>query len=144
MEVTMKLKIEMDVTEAQAITLREMFNYWNRLAGIGSSRYVAFYVDGDGDFHPNITMDFSEELTKLSDGDLVLAQKDPKRFKASEGDRFYDYDPIGWALYRVNFPQYFDLNPSPDKIISTGGYPPHLIQGGKSEVPPKMRPKSEP
>lgn len=51
----MKLKIEIDnLTEKQAIAVEQMFNTWEILSRLGSSRYVAFYVDGDGNFHPKI------------------------------------------------------------------------------------------
>ena len=95
----MKMKIEMDVTVPQAVTLREMFNYWNRLAGIGSSRYVAFYVDGDGNFHPHVTMSFSEELPELTKDELGHAVVEPRAYDVREGDRFYDFDPIEWILH---------------------------------------------
>jgi hypothetical protein len=104
----MKMTIEMDVNREQAITLREMFKYWNRLAGIGSSRYVAFFVDGDGNFHPDIKMEFSEELPKLEEKYLESAiKKNPHGYKVYEGDRFYDFDPIGWALLKKEHPEEF-------------------------------------
>lgn len=90
-----KLTIEMDVTEAQAITLKEMFEYWTRLGNIGSSRTVAFFVDGDGNFQPNCKITTSERIHELPEHVLSKAITDV------DGDRFYDFDPIAWALRNV-------------------------------------------
>ena len=81
----------MDVTEAQEIALKSMFQYWNSLSNVGSSRYVAFFVDGDGNFHPRVTVDgekpeVEEELRKLS----ITEDED--------GHRKYDFDSVAWHL----------------------------------------------
>lgn len=44
--------VNMKVTECQAVALNEFFRQWNSLSSCGGSRFVAFYVDGDGIFHP--------------------------------------------------------------------------------------------
>ena len=41
-----------DVTIPQAAALRAMFEQMRILGGMGGSRWVCFYSDGDGDFRP--------------------------------------------------------------------------------------------
>lgn len=87
-----KMTVEFDVTEPQALALQAMFERWNRLAGIGSSRMVAFYVDGDGNFKPNVTWKYSQPIRELTDHmrEVALGDSDPDAPK-------YDFDPIAWA-----------------------------------------------
>ena len=90
-----KMKIEMEVTVPQALALQSMFKYWNYLGNVGSSREVAFYVDGDGNFKPrsNISFESDVDLPKLTDEmEKISIVKD------KGGDRTYDYDPIAWHL----------------------------------------------
>ena len=54
-----------------------MLKYMQHLGGMGSSRVVAFYADGDGDFRPKFEWD--KELP--SDGNPINDIK---------GDRLYD------------------------------------------------------
>jgi len=125
----MKMTVVFDVNREQAITLREMFNYWNRLSSIGSSRYVAFFVDGDGNFHPNIKMAFTENLPELEEKYLNSAIKqNPHGYKVHEGDRFYDFDPIGWALLKKEHPEEF----LPKKTKETKSIPNHTFKGDEN------------
>ncbi len=39
-----------NLTEAQEIALNDLFATWQQLRNHGSSRWTAFYADGDGDF----------------------------------------------------------------------------------------------
>lgn len=86
----------MDVTPAQALTLIAMYDYWNQLSSMGSSRYVGFMVDGDGDFHPNVqyTVSEADELPQLTDKLRKAAI-----VSDNDGDRMYDYDPVAWGIY---------------------------------------------
>lgn len=84
-----KLTIEMEVTGPQALALKAMFEYWNELSSIGSSREVAFYVDGDGNFHPKCKITSEPKIVKLTDdmrAKAIVAD--------DNGDRVYDFDPI--------------------------------------------------
>ena len=47
------------VTVAQAAALRALFEQMRVLGSIGSSRWVCFYSDGDGNFRPRPTYVFS-------------------------------------------------------------------------------------
>lgn len=81
------------VTESQALTLRAMFEYWNSLGSMGSSRKVAFYADGDGDFKPNCEIICIPPLRRLTDDIRKAAIA-----KDEHGDRLYDFDGVGWFL----------------------------------------------
>lgn len=83
MTITMTAKFS--VTEAQAVALKEMFEKWNELSAIGSSRYVAFMVDGDGNFHPNIQMEFTKSLCSSKNKAFVCEEN---------GTLYYDFDFI--------------------------------------------------
>jgi hypothetical protein len=90
-----KMKIEIDATIPQALALQAMFEYWNYLGGVGGSRQVAFYVDGDGDFKPKCKISFDGEVPELTKEMAKMAI-----VKDMAGDRVYDYDPIGWHLHK--------------------------------------------
>ena len=98
-----KITIEIDnLTEAQEIALNDLFATWQGLGGIGSSRWTAFFADGDGDFRPKIKINgLDPKLTDLlekrqelcwgRDNDIAIAY-------ARGGSYKIDYDWIGWAL----------------------------------------------
>lgn len=54
-----------------------MLKYMQQLGGMGSSRNVGMYADGDGDFHPKFKWD--ESLPEVA-----------KPASDTGGDRFYD------------------------------------------------------
>ena len=95
------MTVTMDVTIPQALALQAMFEHWNRLAGLGSSREVAFYADGDGNFRPRAQFEFSEEIPELDDELRNIAKRQPED---SGKDRFgspmasFDFDSIAWRL----------------------------------------------
>lgn len=86
----------MQVTPAQALALQAMFDHWNQLSAIGSSRQVAFFVDGDGNFHPecNVTFESGTNLPELTDELRKLAVAD----EGPNGERIYDFDNIAWKI----------------------------------------------
>ena len=87
------LTVKMRVTVPQALALKEMFNYWNQLSNIGSSREVALYVDGDGDFCPKCEVTADVELPEMTEEmkELVIVYDD-------YGNRLYDYDKLVYYL----------------------------------------------
>ena len=89
----MKMKVEMEVTIPQALALQAMFEYWNWLGGIGSSRNVAFYCDGDGNFQPHCKVSCDTEIPELTDELRKLAVVEDV-----DGDRVYDFDPVAWRI----------------------------------------------
>ncbi len=90
-----EMTVKMQVTPAQGLALKAMFEHWNRMSSWGCSRNISFYVDGDGNFHPKADISFSEELPELTD---ELSKKaicnDDKN-----GDIGFDFDAIAWALH---------------------------------------------
>ena len=92
-----KMVVSMDVTSPQALTLRAMFAYWNYLAGIGASRFVSFYVDGDGNFHPNCDV-AQTEFPDMTDEEWEHI-KELAVIEDNDGHRKYDFDSIGWMLH---------------------------------------------
>ena len=62
-----KVVIEIgNLTEAQLVSLEDMLATWVSLGHLGSSRWTAFYADGDGNFRPEILIDGRKpEKTKL-------------------------------------------------------------------------------
>jgi hypothetical protein len=94
---TVNLTVSMKVTIPQALALKAMFEYWNQLSNLGSSREVAFYVDGDGNFHPQCKVTTDVELPELTDELKKLPVK-----RDNNGSRLYDYDNLAWYLSESN------------------------------------------
>jgi len=94
----------MDVTKAQALSLKSMFRYWNLLGSLGSSRHVAFYADGDGDFHPKCQvvtepfLNLTDEMYEFAFAKLDKDKKGKVELNLDDGDAMFDYDKIGWRL----------------------------------------------
>lgn len=87
------MTVQLEVTVPQALALQAMFEYWNFLGNIGSSRSVAFFVDGDGNFHPNCTSHFDTTVPTLT----------PELHEAAikyehAGARTYDFDRLASLL----------------------------------------------
>jgi len=107
----MTVKFE-NITEAQAITLETMFAVWCRLGRVGSSRWTAFFADGDGNFRPKITIDGKEaEESPLVDVNNCI--EPIKRCVTHNGDNqllevpiwrteyevyFFDFDSVAWKI----------------------------------------------
>lgn len=85
---TKKIKIEMQVTEAQALAINAMIKQWNLLGSIGKSQYVAFFADGDGNFHPDAKVESEWDLEKNKDLEIFSIEKREK------GVTYMDYDPV--------------------------------------------------
>lgn len=83
------MTVTMQVTVPQALALQAMFQHWNRLASMGSSRDVSFYVDGDGNFKPRCEVAFNEPVPELTE---ELAQL------ALVREHTFDFDAVAWKL----------------------------------------------
>ena len=92
-----KMRIELEVTEPQALTLQAMFEYMQQLSGLGASRYVGFYADGDGDFHPKPEITFDQPVRPLTDEMRTVAIVED-----DHGNRKYDYDGLAWYLHGLD------------------------------------------
>lgn len=84
-----KLTVQMKATVPQALTLQAFFKHWNYLSGIGSSRMVAFFVDGDGNFHPKCQI--------TVEGDCPELTKEMEE-KAQIHKHQFDFDPVAWSV----------------------------------------------
>lgn len=96
-----KMMVLMEVTIPQALALQSMFEYWNQLAGLGASREVAFYADGDGNFHPEAEYLFSEAVPELTDDLAKLAKvsyDDSGRDSYNRPQALFDFDAIAWRI----------------------------------------------
>lgn len=91
---------------AQAIALHAMFRLWQQCGAEGSSRMVAFMVDGDGDFRPKPEITFSADVyAGMSDEQkqhlwrIAQTSLPPGETPRSmEGRPEFDFDPVAWAL----------------------------------------------
>ncbi len=84
------MKIEIDnLTEPQRIALEDMLATWVMLGSHGSSRWTAFYADGDGNFRPKITV--NGNAPKHTDL-LTVAEK------WKDDEYRIDFDQIAWRI----------------------------------------------
>ena len=96
---TLTVVIE-NVTEAQEIALNDLFATWQQLGSWGSSRWTAFFADGDGDFRPKITVNGEKaKFTDLIDRKVMWSPDKVVAGRYSDGGSYFiDYDWIGWKL----------------------------------------------
>lgn len=87
------MTVEIEATPAQALALQTMFEHWNRFGSWGSSRDVAFFVDGDGNFKPRAKWSYSQPVPELTD---EMRKACTEEFPS--GDLRIDFDPIAWML----------------------------------------------
>ena len=80
-----------NLTKAQELALESMFASFKNLGGIGASRWVSFFADGDGNFHPKIKVNGIEPKEyKNKNGEYVFTEVD-RVIKI-------DYDKIAWEI----------------------------------------------
>ena len=95
-----EMTVTLNVTIPQALALQAMFDHWNSLSSMGSSRQVSFYVDGDGNFHTHAQCRFSEEIPELDNHLRDLAELSGKPSIDHTGSPMaaFDFDAIAWTL----------------------------------------------
>jgi hypothetical protein len=93
-----EMTAKFQVTEAQALALEAMFKYWTLLGRRGSSRWVSFYVDGDGDFKPECQVSYSRPITPLTPQLEKAAVVNPS---TTDGNLKFDFDGIAWELNAI-------------------------------------------
>lgn len=96
-----EMTVTLNVTVPQALALQAMFDHWNSLSSMGSSRQVSFYVDGDGNFHTHAKCKFSEEIPELDNHLKELAELSAENSGtdwAGSPIASFDFDGIAWAL----------------------------------------------
>ena len=82
-----------NLSEPQRIAIEDMLAYWKD-ARRGSSRWMAFFVDGDGNFRPRITVDghAPEHQTLCSPGQFWTGKA------PWSGEYRMDFDALAWKL----------------------------------------------
>lgn len=75
--VEVKFTIKVEMQDRWVPHFLAMLSYMQRLGGIGSSRKVCFYADGDGDFRP-----------KFKWSSALSSEAEP--VKDDNGNRLYD------------------------------------------------------
>ena len=96
------MTVQLEVTKSQGLALQAMFEYMNSLGDAGGSRKVAFYADGDGNFKPHAKVSYDGEMPELTEEFSRISVVEDH-----DGDRVYDFDPIGWALHKQEHPEDF-------------------------------------
>lgn len=89
-----EMTVKMQVTPAQGLALKAMFEHWNALASWGSSRPISFYVDGDGNFKPKAEIKFDRPIPELTDE----LRKKAVCLDKGNGELHFDFDGIAWAI----------------------------------------------
>ena len=90
-----------NLTEAQEIALNDLFATWQQLGSWGSSRWTAFFADGDGDFRPKIKINGEQpKFTDLVDRSVMWSADKIVALSFYEGGDAYhiDFDWLGGAL----------------------------------------------
>ncbi len=90
----MRLEIIIDnLTKPQLLALYQFFQNWKPLCSSGASRAISYFVDGDGNLHPDISMCIPDEITL---DELQLA-------KDCYGEKLdIDFDDIAWKLREIH------------------------------------------
>jgi hypothetical protein len=84
---TMMITLE-GVTIPQAIALTKMFEFMQALGNVGSSRWVGFFSDGDGNFRPKVKVNYP---VPLPESKAVVKEIKETFFGI-------DFDEIAWEL----------------------------------------------
>jgi hypothetical protein len=81
-----------NLTPAQAEAIESLFSVWVALGGVGSSRWTAFFADGDGNFHPRVSVN----------GKPAEHSRHVTESECWRGSEYrMDYDRIAWRLRRA-------------------------------------------
>lgn len=106
-----KMVITLDnVLPADAIALKKMFEYMQTLGNVGSSRWCCFFADGDGSFHPKVSIEYPMELPEVPEIDgEVEYNKETRKLEGnpihSDGDFAIDSNSIAWKIYHDPEPE---------------------------------------
>jgi len=82
------------LSEPQAITLMAMFQRWESNGSIGASRWVEFFVDGDGPFHPSINFETEGSQIDETDPEFKMLRDEAE----IEHNRYDAGAVIGWFI----------------------------------------------
>lgn len=100
-----------NITIAQKEALEDMLATWERLGNMGSSRWTAFFADGDGNFRPKIKVDgkkpkFTERIKEEDKYRRIQRLVKPNKLNGLTSEKwmdmgniyFMDFDAIAWAI----------------------------------------------
>ena len=93
-KLTMSIEIA-NLTPAQKVAIEELLFEWQKLGSWGSSRWTAFFADGDGNFRPKILVDGHKPEPS------TLAGGEKKRWREQFDERdvyVMDFDSIARAM----------------------------------------------
>lgn len=93
-----KFNVEMELTKDQALAMQAFFERWNHLSVMGNSRFVAFYVDGDGNFKPNCKISCPELDIQLTEE--MIAASNKKYGVIVDSENVFDFDGVASVLYK--------------------------------------------
>ena len=106
-----KLVITLEnVSPADAIALKKMFEYMQLLGHLGGSRWCSFYADGDGSFRPKVSFEYPIELPDVPTVSGIISQDDINNgigriMHPFSGDFKIDSDSIAWKIYHDPEPE---------------------------------------
>lgn len=122
------IKID-NLTDAQLVAIEDMMYQWQRLGGIGSSRWTCFFADGDGNFKPRITMDGNDvkPTEYIADNDkwktLKILQKPninnglkEEEWRPLNECYMIDFDVIAWPMHAAQEKGRAERKPSKAKV----------------------------
>jgi len=100
-----------NITVAQKEAIEDMLATWVELGKVGSSRWTAFYADGDGNFRPRISIDGSlpEKTKRIKEEDKwkrlkIENKRDLKngltmtQWRDLNDCYMIDFDGVAWAI----------------------------------------------
>ena len=93
----MEIKID-NLTEAQEIAIEHMLYMFQYLGGVGSSRTIKFFADGDGNFRPKITIDGNKPKKFVVPESSI--KKPFTRESLEKFDLDIDFDNAAWLLHK--------------------------------------------
>lgn len=94
MENRNRLTIILDhISVPQAIAFKKFFEFMQTTGQVGSSRWAAYFADGDGDFKPKIVAFYHDKTLAESEKKMQIIE----HIKDEEVIGI-DYDSIAWEL----------------------------------------------
>ena len=103
MKTKYRLNLQLDnLTDAQVIAFVKMINWIEDCGNVGTSRYISFFADGDGDCRIrssyNIYGSKSDELTNLIDNHKFIYDNKLENDYSEHKEIKIDYDQYAWEL----------------------------------------------
>ena len=101
---TLNIEIK-NLTKSQKIAIEQMLHLWVVFGKQGTSRWVNFFADGDGNFHPKIKIngeDTKEQKAYFKPDILSYFNSNKSMFGREINEKCYmyniDFDDVAWQL----------------------------------------------